>query len=472
MLTAMLVQLAALPDFSRAGCPPLPPPRRIVSVVEYGGVADDDVGDAAAIQSAIDAVGDGGGAVRIPSGRWILEKPIRISKSNIRLLGDPAGGTILSCPEPLAELRGADRKWSWSGGLLTLSPGGRDEVVADIVSDEADGAHSFTAQWIDDGNRLTAGEWVQIRWFNDTGEDSLLQWLYGDAVDPPRYGSELKASDKYRIVTWVRVLAVDDDRVMVEPPLPAPLRPTWNPVVVRRPYLQHCAVRDLTFDFREEPYPGHLKERGFNAIAGNGLVECYLSGIRTRNADSGILLGTCGFTTVRDVAMSGRTMHHPICLSGCSHCLVEDFVIDAPHRHGTTLSWSSHFNVFHRGRGRELAMDCHRACAFRNLHQDIVIEQRDTPKQPLRSGGALGRGPHSARENVYWDIQLIFPGGGPPFKVRLMEDWPLGVFIGWHGNREIDMSPAAGGQIVKHVGEVPPPGPWQRDPPSKSTPNP
>ncbi len=472
MLTAMLLQLAALPDFSRAGCPALPPVQRSVSVVEYGGVPDDDLGDAAAIQSAIDAVSDGGGAVHVPPGRWILDAPIRISTSNTHLLGDPDGGTILHCPQPLGELRGTDRKWSWSGGMLALSPGGPDVVVADIVSDEPDGADSFMARWIDEGNHVTAGEWAQIRWFNDTGDDSLLQWLYGDVIDKARYGSELKASDKYRIVTWVRVTAVNGGRVMIEPPLPAPLRAAWRPVIVRRPYLQHCAVRDLTFDFKKETYPGHLKERGFNAIAGSGLVECELSGISTRNADSGILLGGCGFTTVRDVTMSGRTMHHPICLSGCNHCLVEDFVIDAPHRHGTTLSWSSHFNVFHRGRGRELAMDCHRACAFRNLHQDIVIEQSDTPKQPLRSGGAIGRGPHSARENVYWDIRLSFPSEGPPFKVGLLRDWPLGVFVGWRGNREIDVSPAAGGQIVKHVGQEPPPGPWQPDSRSKSTPNP
>ena len=96
-------------------------------------------------------------------------------------------------------------------------------------------------------------------------------------------------------------------------------------------------------------------------------------------------------------------------------------------------------------------MDSHRACSFRNLHQDIVITHGENPLQPLRSGGSYNRGLHSARENVYWNIEHKFQTPGEPFNIQLLEEWPLGVFVGWHGNRAINMEPALEGQVIRHT---------------------
>ena len=446
-----IVFTLSMPDFSRVGCEidvTTMIPNIEVSIVDFGAVAGDDEDDAKAIISAIESISNSGGTVFIPSGKWILRDVVQLRDDKIRLSGARDGSTILYCPQPLAELFGEDKKWSWSGGFVSMSPRGKPKQIGKATSFSSSGSSRIEVSWSEEPS---VGDWLQIWWHNDVGKDTLLAWLYGNAIPKSKYGKEMQESTSARVRSWFKVVGSDANTLTLDPPLPMPLKPAWNPTIMSVPKLQHCIVENLTFDFVTSTYPGHLKERGHNAIAASGLVECELRNISTENADCGIILGNCGFVTLVDIHFRGRYMHHPISLSWCSHCLVEDFIIDAPHQHGTTISWSSHLNVFNRGRGNELAMDSHRACSFRNLHQDIVIVHGDNPQQPLRSGGSRPRGLHAARENVYWNIEHKFQSAGPPFTIKYLDQWPLGIFVGWHGNRKIDIQPILDGQIVTGV---------------------
>jgi hypothetical protein len=442
-----------LPDFSRAGCEievHSKIPSNQVNIVDYGAVPNDELDDSGAIQQAIDSLSTSGGTVVFPSGTFVLEKRIKVHTNTIHLLGNE---TTLHCPKPLAEVYGENRNWSWSSGFLLLHPIGESKELGTIKEIALDGATTVEVGWNSEPPKV--GQWVQFWWYNDTGSDTLFKWLYGDAVSPKQYGRELQESKSRRVVSWFKVISVDGDTCTFDPPLPMPVELQWNVQVIQVPHLKHCIVENFHFDFGETQYPGHLKERGHNAIAGSALVECLFKNISTKNADSGIIFSGCGFTTVEGFTTTGRIMHHPICLSSCSHCLVEEFTLNAPHIHGTTISWCSHFNVFTNGIGNELAMDSHRACSFRNLHQNIKIHHSEYPQQPLRSGGAYNRGLHSARENVYWNIEHIFPTSGEPFEISYLQQWPLGVFVGWHGNREILLKQALKGQVIEQINMKP-----------------
>jgi len=448
-----LLFLVPIPDFSIAGCQQeisIQIPAMQVNVQEFGAIANDDKDDSEAIQNAINAVSEHGGTVVFPKGRFVIERRIEVQHNKTRLLGDH---TTLYCPNSLTDVYGVNRNWSWSSGFLRLRPRGKSQTLGHIVANAPDGSNALQVEWED--MQPSVGEWIQLWWFNDTGDDTLFSWLYGDAVQSREYGKELQESKARRVVSWFKVTSVTDDSVELYPPLPMPAQVQWNVQVVRVPSLRYCIIENLHFDFKKTTYPGHLKEKGFNAIAGNALVECLFKNISTTNADSGIILGGSGFTTVDGFITHGRYMHHPICLSSCSHCLVQDFALNAPHRHGTTISWCSHFNVFTDGSGNELAMDSHKACSFRNLHQNITIYQSEQPKQPLRSGGSAHRGLHSARQNVYWNIKQIFPSEGEPFHISYLRDWPLGVFGYWYGNREIVMTPKREGQVILSTNIVP-----------------
>ena len=134
--------------------------------------------------------------------------------------------------------------------------------------------------------------------------------------------------------------------------------------------------------------------------------------VRTVNADSGIFVGGSKRVTVSDIRIEGRMMHHCLSASWSQDCLFTRWRIEAPHRHGTTISWSAHRNVFSHGFGRDLAMDAHRAASFENLHSRITIEWTESVGNPFRSGGSLPRGPHAARRTARRHLQRLPPRSG------------------------------------------------------------
>jgi len=199
-------------------------------------------------------------------------------------------------------------------------------------------------------------------------------------------------------------------------------------------------VEGLSFEFPKTAYPGHLREKGYNAISLRGVVNGWVRDIRTVNADSGIFVNECKFVTVRDVVITGRYMHHPISLSWSADCLITRWRIEVPHRHGTTISWGAHNNVFSHGWGRTRALDAHRAASFENLHTAITVLE---PRGLFRSGGGGGRGPHSPRRNTYWNFKLV-GAKGRDVRVTSHREWPLGIFVGFHGPGKVVMDPVAG----------------------------
>ena len=56
---------------------------------------------------------------------------------------------------------------------------------------------------------------------------------------------------------------------------------------------------------------------------------------------------------------------------------------------------------------------------------------------------------------MYWNIEHIFPTSGEPFEISYLQQWPLGVFVGWHGNREILLKKALKGQVIEQINMKP-----------------
>ena len=445
----ILIHFVSFPDFSRSGCDPQIHsriPNIKINIVDFGATPDDGIDDSVAINKAIASLYPEGGIVYFPKGNWTLENRIHVNSDNVYLKGN---NSTLFCPKPLADIYGENKNWSWSSGFIVISPKGKNKKLGKIQSAANDGDTKVEVSWANDPPEL--GQWIQVWWYNDIGSDTLLKWLYGDAIAPKKYGTEMQTATTPRIKSWFKVVSIEGDSLELDPPLPLPINPKWKPTLMDVPHLSHCIVEGFNFEFVESAYPGHLKERGHNCISVSSTVDSQIQNISTTFADSGIILNNCGFITINDIETHGRYMHHPISLSYSSHCLVKDFALNAPHIHGTTISWGSHFNVFTNGQGNALAMDSHRACSFRNLHQDIIVKHGKFPLQPLRSGGAYNRGLHAARENVYLNIEHEFQRPGHIFEIRLLEEWPLGIFIGWHGNGQLIMKPALSGQLVRDL---------------------
>jgi hypothetical protein len=439
-----------LPDFSRAGYHggrrELPKPAPTVNVKDFGAAGDGATDDTKAIQAALEKAAESSGVVEIPAGRWVLTDVLRITTSGVALCGAGSDKTTLVCPKSLTQIIKPDRNWSWSGGMVWVRPAkAPSKKVAEIVEAAPAGSVRLRVKTVE-GESLTTGAWYLLQWYNDTGKDTLLDRLYGGVIPHGRMGSELRKSRSARVREWVRIDGIDGDTVTIQQAIRIDARPEWRPTLTQRSYITEVGVEGLTFEFAKTAYPGHLREKGYNGVYVNGAINCWVRDIRTVNADSGIFVNGSRYCTVQGVRIKGRKMHHCISMSWSSDCLFTGWRIEAPHVHGTTISWCAHGNVYSDGWARGLAMDSHRAASFENLHTDIVIEE-GSPRtvRPFRSGGSGPRGPHSARRNVYWNIAYRFAKAeGPPVSVRGHDQWPLGVFVGWHGNRPLVFRPIKG----------------------------
>ena len=452
-----------LPDFSfagyHAGREALPDREPTIDVKEdFGAVGDGETDDSEAFQNALREAERTGGRVGIPAGRYVITQPLRITANGVGIRGAGSGQTVLVCPRPLADMIRPERRWSWSGGVLWVQPPeGVTTTVATVAETAEAGSDELTVE-VAEGETIEVGEWLELQWHNDTGEDTLLDHLYGGVVPRNRMGRELQERRDPRVREWVRIEAIEGRTITIQQPLRIDARTEWQPTLVRRPSIREVGIEGLAIEFPGTPYPGHLRERGYNAVYLLDAINCWVRDLRIIHADSGVFVDRSRYCTVRDVAMSGRRMHHPLSMSWSSDCLMTDWEIDAPHVHGTTLSWAAHGNVYSRGRARDLAMDCHRAASFENLHTDITITYANPDRvNPFRSGGSAPRGPHSARRNVYWNIALEFAAESDrPVDVVGHNEWPLGIFVGWHGNRPLRFRPIDGmGQQVLDLNRRP-----------------
>jgi len=436
-----------IPDFSwagyHAGEKPLPARKPTVSVRDHGGIGDGKTDDTAALRAAIAAAAKTGGVVGVPAGRWVLTDVLTVDTDKLVIKGAGSGKTVLVCPKSLTQIRKPDRNWSWSGGMIELHPRrGASRPVATLATAAVAGTATLVVDYPGDA-RPVVGEWLEMTWTNDKGKDTLLDHLYGGVIPRKKMGPELQRSNSARVREWVRVAAVDGRRIRIAQPIRIDARPEWRVRLSRRPVLREAGVEGLAFEFPLTKYPGHLREKGYNGIQFRDVVNGWVRDVRTHNADSGIFVGACKHLTIRGIRITGRTMHHCISISWGSDCLVTDWRIEAPHVHGTTISWCAHGNVFSRGYGRRLAMDSHRAASFQNLHTDVVIEHGKKAVNPFRSGGSGPRGPHAAGRNVYWNINNRFDAAGAA-RITGYSEWPLGIFVAWHGNRTLRMDPVKG----------------------------
>ncbi|MDP6761392.1 MAG: hypothetical protein QF903_08010 [Planctomycetota bacterium] len=448
-----------LPDFSRAGYREgAPPPVREVTIdaAEHGARPGDDTDDGPALQAALDAaVGAGGGVVRLGPGRFTLASRIHIRGDGIVLQGAGSGETLLECPLSLTDIAGAGRQWSYSGGLLSVAPPGSSAVLGTAGAAPV-GALSLPVDLAQGADPPRKGEWLELAWFNDTGEDTLLDHLHGGIAYPDLMSLELRRRTDPRVTEWLRVEGYAEGRLSFSTPLGLELRPEWTPRLTRRAHISECGVEGLSFLFPPTPRQPHLEEKGYNALTISSAIDCWVRDVAVDHGDSGILIGSSRHVTVDGVVLTGKGMHHPLSLSRSTHCLVTNWRIEAPHRHGTTLTWGAHHNVYSKGWGRDLALDCHRANPFENLHTQIEIEVTGRLKQPLRSGGSYGRGPHAARGNVYWNVALRFHDPDSPRAITRLAEWPHGVFVGWHGDRPLEVvAPKGYGLRVIGTGERP-----------------
>lgn len=403
-----------LPDFSWAGYRAggeLPSAKVTASVRAFGARGDGETDDTAAFQRALDQAPSG--VLLVPRGQYRLTGQLNLTRSGLVLRGEGAGqgGSILHFASSLADLQRLStlpksNKLSWSGGLIRVSPKGSERRLTEVTGAARRGD---TRLKVADATSIRAGEVLFLRMSED-GQRSLERHLLGEPGAEQSEAAPLQSTCAARIFDWTfEVARVQGNEVLLTQPLRTEVRPSWSPTLWRMPVVREVGIEHLAIDFPATPYPGHHRERGYNAVEfGHNVVHSWIRDVELRNCDSGVFVGRRSkwltltqlrFVSSRPGDAKGNQGHHGVALSSCSDVLVADLGFEAALIHDLTLTHRATGNVLSGPiRGKGIDLDLHRDAPFENLFQQLSGDLR------LQGSGSACYGPPAGARNIYWAL--------------------------------------------------------------------
>lgn len=468
-----------LPDFAfagyRTGNVPIPTLPVVANVRSFGAVGDGVADDSQAFLNAIAATSSG--AISIPAGRYKITKVLKITKSNVALRGAGVGATTLYFPSSLTEALGSapawagdNGAWSWAGGFLWWQGKENGVKLANVTGGASRGSKTIS---VDSVAGISVGSTIRLLQFNNDG--SLGAHLHAEQTTAG-------PSVRPKLIDFaVKVTAINGSTLTLERPLRADVRAAWSPQVHSfAPAVQETGVEDLSIEFPNAPYAGHLAEKGYNAIYLDGVANCWLKNVTIWDGDSGVVTAAeslsitraCTFDNVRLASRfrpSGWNGHHGFGLEGTQDMLVTRFAIDRQFIHDMTVDETGAGNVFSAGTGQNVNFDHHRSVPNENLFTDIDVGPGDTLWVGSRTvdSGAPGWGPPSGARETFWNIRASNASSSLP-------GWPQINVIGMtrygtqkSGNAWVEqLDPAALypsnlhlAQLALRMGTSPPPTP-------------
>ncbi|GHC12930.1 hypothetical protein GCM10007047_32870 [Cerasicoccus arenae] len=406
-----------LPDFSFAGYhfgeDPLPEVEVVCSVKDFGAVGDGVHDDTQAFKDAIAQTESG--AIFVPPGRYVITDILWIRKPNIVLRGASAEQSVLYCPTPLETILPdmsqtttgrPTSNYSWSGGIVWIK-GKYDDAVITLITASAQRGDAWLDVASTDGLRV--GEVVKVSAHADA-ENTLVDYLYsgdaGDVAKMPTFRAGMRA----------RIKAIDGQRVELERSLSFDVRPEWNPSLKGGgSSVYESGVEELGFEFPNIPYEGHFTEPGYNALAINGAVNCWVRNVRIFNSDSGIFGGgyNCTFDGVlvesERETHKGKTGHHGLQVGRDS--VLENFDIRTEFIHDVTVDGFASGNVIKNGRALDMSLDHHRRVPYQNLFSNLDCGEASNI---WRCGGGQSLGKNCAARGTFWRLQAKNNIAPPP----------------------------------------------------------
>ena len=443
-----------LPDFSWAGYHAggdLPNAKVSANVRDFGARGDGKTDDTAAFQRALDQAPNG--VLLVPRGHYHLTGQLTITRSGLVLRGEGIGaqGSVLHFASSLADVQRlvtlpASNKLSWSGGLIQIDPKGSERSLTPVTAAAHRGDDRLR---VAQANSLRPGDMLFLR-LNEDEQRSLEQHLLGEPAAGSADGASLQSTCAARIFDWpFQVARVEGNEVVLSQPLRTDVRLSWTPTLWSMPVIREIGIEHLTIDFPSTPYPGHHRERGYNALEfSRNVVDAWVRDVEMRNCDSGIFVGRRSkgltlaqlhFVSSRPGDAKGNQGHHGVALMGCADVLVADLGFEAEFIHELTLSHRAVGNVFSGPvRGKRIELDLHRDAPFENLFQQISGDLH------VQDSGSVCYGPPAGARNTFWALD--------PFS---LPGW-IGTAAVVVGNIPANQAPASGASWIERVPNLEP----------------
>lgn len=514
-----------LPDFSYAGygygIADIPANAgTIINVGDHGAVPNDGKDDSAGVLAAIAAAKavDGPVTVRFAAGRYLISEILWIERSDITLSGMGMGekGTILHMPRPLSQIddggalkeireylsenhkyeRQPDAniddlfsEYSWSAGFIWVRvPDGRPatylerydrpiETLADIAS----GARATTQLTVADTENLSAGDVVQIHWYNRDGENgALIDAMYGpeaERADLPIGSRHWELPERPLVRQATRIEAIDGNRVTIADPLMIDISAEVPASFARWDHLENVGLQDFAIEFPDNPDFGHHLEAGYNGVYFTAVHNGWIRNLRIDEADSGILTDDLANVTIANVMTTGTHIaHYAVHVGNVHNVLVDNLVVQNPTVHTLSFNTQATRSVYRGGTVfTKPTLDQHAGANMQNLYDAVTVHIDAVPGddgKPMydlyKAGGAGYWKPGHARYNTTWNLNIIVDSGAAPDETVTIfagSEGPDARVIGMHGNRQLklDFVPAP---HVEHMNQALDTAPslygWQR----------
>jgi hypothetical protein len=402
-----------LPDFSYAGYhageAPIPAaPARYNIKRDFGAVGDGQTDDTKAFEKAVESVPSG--VLLIPAGTYVITRKLGITRGNLVLRGAGAGKTVLLVPRSFTDVYGntpqnGQSQWSFGPGFISIDGGDPIDSqtrLATVTGSARRGENTLT---LSGPLALQPGQWIRLV-ESDPPSGSLVHFLYGELM--PAGPGLVGTAHIVRFLSRVR--SADGNRIVLERTLPYDVRPEWTPEIHRlAPTVQELGIEHLSIRFPWTAYPGHFKEKGFNAISIEAAEQCWIDDVEIQNSDFGI--GLDGAPRAVDAAVHGWNGHHGIDVGNGTENLITGFDIQTRLVHDISVEWYALHTVFSHGRGVDLAMDHHREANYSSLFSDLDC---GAGTRPFESGGSRNLGAHSGAYSTFWNVRARAPLPPPP----------------------------------------------------------
>ena len=406
---------------------------------DFHAKADGVTDDSDALLKAIQSIKSG--VLFIPEGTYVIAKRIDVFHGNLVIRGAGPNKTILLFPNSLTELFGNNAtgdqtsQWAFRPGLFNVTAKDLIDTTTRLATVTAPAKRGDRVLHISNSISVKQGEWIRLTESDPPkltpSSGSLIHHLYGDLMPP---GSDLLGTKN--VVRFLsRVKSTSADSMELERPLPYEVRADWKPEIHRfKPSIQEFGLEHLSIHFPWSPYPGHFREKGYNAVFLQDVANSWITDVEIQNADFGVDLNGTNFCTVRNVvlttsksraespAVRGTNGHHGIDVGHGTENLVTNFDVRTRLVHDISVEWYALHTVFANGRGVDLNMDHHREANYSTLFSNLDC---GAGTRPFDSGGSGNRGAHSGAYSTFWNVRATRSLKAPP-----KDFGPLLNFIG------------------------------------------
>lgn len=450
-----------LHDFSYAGYAygekPTPEIKGItLNVNDFGALPDDDKDDTDAIQQALNKIGEKGGVLFFPKGKYIINgdpsrpKYLSLNASNVVIRGEGSGigGTVLFMANKYLPAKGYG-DYVFNIGKRTLPASGTQAPVVNLAK-----RGEFTLQ-ITNADKFAIGDQIEITMRSERDTESLTY----------RYDTELSQMLTYPLQpdpTWGnygkytpyscynQIIAINGNALVLKQPLKIDIDPKFRPRVEKKDFYENIGVENIKIEGNwQGPYEHHGNREmdyGWCGLAFFNTANSWVSDVAFENLTCDMKFWNSKNITAEKISISGTDGHHGITMNSTSSILVRSSAINAHRTHHLGVSGGTEGCVFKDIEINDSmgAIDFHGGgFAMANLYDNI----KDAS---ISGAGAVKNMPHSGRENTFWNIIANQKAIAKELTNQFFQDglWNYPFFVRQRGNVSLDCYQLYPGSIV------------------------